>query len=186
MSRLARREPRIDRDVGRQGCACRRPGPRRRRQIPKPRRRRRPRGRRTPARAACRSDSSADRVLGKHSHGQHQVLEVEAGGRDLDLDLVGLGRRARERRAPTANSRIPGRCNSMRNGCDGRLGLPAQSMHRGRGDRHQAVHVSQLAVQRDLILRVVRRRSILRPATRSPRRSRSPDRPAGSAGSGIR
>ncbi len=81
---------------------------------------------------------------------------------------------------------MPGRGTSMRNGCAlGRRCDPVP-MQRRRRYRHQPVHVSQLAVQRDLILGFDRRRSIPRRATRSPRASRWRGRPADSASSDIR
>ena len=85
---------------------------------------------------------------------QHQVHEVEAGGRDLDLDLVGFGRPcARHRGAPTASPEFPAAAIRCGTAADAAAVASAQSVHRGRGYRHQAVHVSQLAVQGDLILR---------------------------------
>ena len=38
-----------------------------------------------------------ERLLGNHSHGQHQVLEVKTGSSNFNFDLIGLGRHASER-----------------------------------------------------------------------------------------
>ncbi len=87
----------------------------------------------------------------KQPHDEHQVHEIEAGGGHLDLDLIGLGHRARDAASTQRikNSRprhfdlewwpvSPGRWPDVMRG--------------RRGHRHQPVHVSQVAMQGDLVL----------------------------------
>ena len=96
-----------------------------------------------------------DGILGDHPHGMHQILEVEPGGRHLDLDLVGL--RLQRARAGVAIATREFPAAAIRSGkAAQRIVLPAHSAQRRRGYRNQAVHIPQLAVQGDLIFRIVR------------------------------
>ena len=126
------------------------------------------------------------RLLGKHSHGQHQVHEVEAGGGDLDLDLVGLWAAVRgdaARRQRIQNSR-PRHFDAERLRSLLRLAGPFHAPCRAT-PAPDGAHISTRRAGRSRP-RYRPRRSVLRRGTRSPRASRSPDRPAGNAGSGIR
>ena len=143
----------------------------------KPGRRWRPRGRRIPGRAACRRAIGC-RVRRKHAHGEHQVHEVEAGGGNLDLDLVRAVRPARETdRVHRVEDARPRHLDleALR----GVFHRAAHGMHRGRRYRQQPAHIAQLAVQRDLVLGVGRgveprpgTRFLLAQVARSTRRQR--------------